>query len=64
MVQETGETMEKFDDWADIILELDVNANLSHKDQDFIISLVEEKPRYLSPKQVKWIEDLKERYLA
>lgn len=56
--------MNEYDDWADIIDELDAHAELKYKDQDFIISLKEDKPRHLSPKQIKWLEDLKERYLV
>ncbi len=56
--------MNTFEQWADIIDELDAHPDLSGKSQDFIIDLVEQKPRYLSPKQVAWLENLKERYLA
>jgi hypothetical protein len=52
-----------YEKWKDIIGELDAHANLDKKSQDFIISLVEKTPKYLSVAQVKWIEDLKERYL-
>lgn len=55
--------METYDTYADIIEELDANANLTGKSQDFIIDLVEKKPRYLSERQVEWIEDLKRQHL-
>lgn len=56
--------MYRYDEWADVISELDANADLPRREQDFIISLVEEKPRYLSQRQVEWLEDLQRRYLV
>jgi hypothetical protein len=55
--------MDKLEDYWDIIEELDANANLDRKSQDFIISLVDEKPRYLSPRQVEWLKDLQQKHL-
>ena len=50
--------MENYENWAEIIEELDINVDLFGKSQDCIISLVEKKPRYLSDAQVIWIKDL------
>lgn len=56
--------IEKYEDWADIIQELDLTADLDPTSQDFIISLIEDKPARLSPRQVSWIKDLQERYIG
>lgn len=53
----------RYEDYADLIAELDAHPNLDRKTQDFIIDLLEKKPRFLSPAQVKWLDDLEERYL-
>lgn len=56
--------MERYTDWADVIDELDAKATMTHDAEDFIISLVETKPTYLSPKQVAWLKDLKAQHIG
>lgn len=56
--------MPEYDDYADIIDELDAHADLPRKSADFIADLIERKPNYLSLPQIEWIEDLQRRYLA
>jgi len=56
--------MERYDDWKDIVEELDANADLTGKSQDFIIHLIEDPPRYLSERQLDWLKDLRDRYLV
>lgn len=56
--------MEKYADWADVIEELDLVDGLGHTSRDFIISLIEDKPTWLSSRQVEWLKNLKERYIG
>ena len=56
--------MERYDDWKDIVEDLDANADLTGKSQDFIIHLIEDPPRYLSERQLDWLKDLRDRYLV
>lgn len=56
--------MEKLEDYWDIIDELDARATMSHAAEDFIISLIETKPAYLSPKQVAWLKDLQAQHIG
>lgn len=54
----------RYEDYADIIEELDsLDVELPGKSPDFIAGLLERKPPVLSPNQVKWLDDLKARYL-
>jgi hypothetical protein len=53
-----------YDYWKDIIDELDTCPALTGNSANFIISLKENQPRTLSIAQVKWLNDLQERYLA
>jgi hypothetical protein len=56
--------MPNYSDYADIIAELDACDRLPPESADFIIDLVEDEPKYLSEKQVAWIKNLQQRYLA
>ncbi len=49
--------------WEDVIEELDACPDLTGKSQDFIISLMERRPKFLTSRQVEWLEDLKRRHL-
>lgn len=55
--------MESYDTWGDVIDELDAVANLDRKSQDFIIDLIEQKPRFLSSRQIEWLKDLQRQHL-
>ena len=52
-----------FENWEDIVEELDAYPTLRDKEAEFIISLIENPPQRLSPRQVQWLEDMKRKYL-
>ena len=56
--------MEKYEDWADIIQELDAKASMPPDAEAFIIHLVEDKPAILTERQVAWLRDLKARHIG
>ena len=52
-----------FSEWEDTINELDAGPDVSKKEADFIESLLEKRPKYLSSRQIEWLEDMKRKYL-
>lgn len=60
-----GAHIYSYEYWTDIITELDnYDGLLPGKAPEFIGGLIEKKPRILSVKEVKWLQDLKDKYLA
>ena len=53
----------RFSSWEEKIEELDAGSfEVSKKEADFLESLLENRPRFLSSKQAEWLQSIMDKY--